>query len=132
MRASMSAARSGDRSFHMIEALAIPERLEGAPTQVRRRWSDELKEQVVAESFMPGANVSAIARRIGIEPSQLFAWRKAMRKRSIGDLRQRDDGVAAEDGGVIVEIVVGDIVIRTDATIGERRLQGLIRAVRSA
>ncbi len=27
----MSAPRSSDRSFHMIEAIAVPERLEGAP-----------------------------------------------------------------------------------------------------
>lgn len=128
----MSAARSGDRSFHMIEAVAVPERLDGAPAQVRRRWSTELKEQAVAESLVPGANVSAIARRIGIEPSQLFAWRKKLRKSRTGRLTQKDNRAAVEEGHVIVEIVVGDVVIRTDATIGEQRLQGLIRAVRSA
>ncbi len=56
----------------MIEAVPVAERLEGAPVRLHRRWSDELKEQVVAESFLPGANVSAIARRVGIDPSQLF------------------------------------------------------------
>ncbi|MCZ4093691.1 transposase [Sinorhizobium psoraleae] len=55
----------------MIEAVA--ERLEGAPRQLRRRWSDEFKSQVVAEALEPGASVSAIAHRIGIRPSQLFA-----------------------------------------------------------
>ena len=30
----------------MIEA--VPERLEGAPRQFRRRWSDEFKERAVA------------------------------------------------------------------------------------
>ncbi|WP_456814676.1 transposase [Bradyrhizobium sp. USDA 4529] len=61
----------------MIEAVA--DRLEGAPRQLRRRWSDEFKAQVVMEALEPGASVSAIARRIGIHPSQLFAWRRDAR-----------------------------------------------------
>ena len=126
----MSAARSGDRSFHMIEAVAVAERLDGAPSQVRRRWSSELKEQAVAESLMPGANVSVIARRIGVQPSQLFAWRKALCRNRTGNLPQRDN-TAVEDRR-LVEIVVGDIVIRCDTTIDEQRLQRLIRVVRSA
>jgi len=58
----------------MVEAVA--ERLEGAPPQLRRRWSDELKAQAVAEALEPDASVSAIAHRIGIHPSQLLAWRR--------------------------------------------------------
>lgn len=73
----MSEPSSGTRTFHMIEAVA--DRLEGAPRQLRRRWSDEFKAQVVAEALEPGASVSAIARRIGIHPSQLFAWRRDAR-----------------------------------------------------
>ncbi|MGY4174726.1 hypothetical protein ACVIHH_000017 [Bradyrhizobium sp. USDA 4518] len=61
----------------MIEAVA--DHLEGAPRQLRRRWSDEFKAQVVMEALEPGASVSAIARRIGIHPSQLFAWRRDAR-----------------------------------------------------
>ncbi|MDK1390150.1 transposase, partial [Sinorhizobium sp. 8-89] len=61
----------------MIEAVA--ERLEGAPRQLRRRWSDEFKAQAVAEALEPGASVSAIAHWIGIHPSQLFAWRRDAR-----------------------------------------------------
>jgi transposase len=58
---------------------AVPERLEGAPRQFRRRWSDEFKERAVAEAMEPGASVSAIAHRIGIHPSQLFGWRRDAR-----------------------------------------------------
>ncbi|MDX0322051.1 transposase [Sinorhizobium meliloti] len=61
----------------MIEAVA--DRLEGAPRQLRRRWSDEFKARAVAEALEPGASVSAIAHRIGIHPSQLFAWRRNAR-----------------------------------------------------
>ncbi|UHS58227.1 MULTISPECIES: transposase [Agrobacterium] len=47
---------------------AAPERLEGAPRQLRRRWSEEFKEHAVAEAMEPGASVSAIAHRIGSNP----------------------------------------------------------------
>src|SRR5271169_5050767 len=45
----------------------------------RRRWSDEAKGRVVAESYEPGAVVSEVARRHDITPQHLFAWRKAAR-----------------------------------------------------
>ncbi len=73
----MSAPISGTKNFHMIEA--VQERFGGAPRQFRRRWSDDFKERAVAEAMEPGASVSAIARRIGIHPSQLFGWRRDAR-----------------------------------------------------
>jgi transposase-like protein len=45
----------------------------------RRRWSDEVKARIVAESFAPGAIVSEVARRHGLTPQHLSAWRKAAR-----------------------------------------------------
>ncbi len=44
--------------------------------QARRRWSEEDKRRLVAETFGPGATVHGVARRHGVSPSQLFAWRK--------------------------------------------------------
>ena len=35
----------------------------------RRRWSDEVKGQVVAESYEPGVVVSEVARRHDITPN---------------------------------------------------------------
>jgi putative transposase len=45
----------------------------------RRRWSDQAKGRMVAESYAPGAVVSEVARRHGISPQHLFGWRKAAR-----------------------------------------------------
>src|SRR2546426_9198838 len=45
----------------------------------RRRWSDEAKGRIVAESYAPGAVVSEVARRHDISAQHLFAWRKAAR-----------------------------------------------------
>jgi len=45
----------------------------------RRRWATTDKVRIVVESFEPGANVSEVARRHGISPQQLFAWRREAR-----------------------------------------------------
>jgi transposase len=42
----------------------------------RRRWSSDEKARIVVESLRPGANVSEVARRNGLSPQQLFAWRR--------------------------------------------------------
>jgi transposase-like protein len=42
----------------------------------------------VAETFGPGGTVHGVARRSGVSPSQLFAWRKLYRNRRLmGTLR---------------------------------------------
>ena len=45
----------------------------------RRRWSAEAKARIVAESLVPGAEVSEVARRHGMRPQQLFGWRREAR-----------------------------------------------------
>jgi transposase len=46
----------------------------------RRRSIDEQKAQIVAESFVPGAVVAEVARRHGISPQHLTAWRAAAKR----------------------------------------------------
>jgi len=45
----------------------------------RRAWSAEQERQIVAESFESGDTVSAVARRYGLTPQQLFGWRRSGR-----------------------------------------------------
>ncbi len=45
----------------------------------RRRWSKAEKERIVAAAMEPGAVVSAVAREVGIQASQLFRWRQQLR-----------------------------------------------------
>jgi transposase len=44
--------------------------------QRRRRWSAAEKMRMVEESQEPGASVSLVARRHGVNPNQLFTWRR--------------------------------------------------------
>lgn len=45
----------------------------------RRRWSAAEKVSMVRETYEPGMTVSLVARRHGINPNQLFHWRKLER-----------------------------------------------------
>jgi transposase len=47
----------------------------------RRRWTGEEKAQILAESFQPGASVSEVARRYGVNRGLLWSWRHEARKR---------------------------------------------------
>jgi transposase len=46
----------------------------------RRDWPVEVKASIVAESFSGLETVCAVARRHGLSPSQLFTWRRELRK----------------------------------------------------
>lgn len=56
------------------------QRLEVVNTGRRRRWTQEEKLRIVAESFRGERQVSATARRHDISPSLLFSWRKRFRE----------------------------------------------------
>lgn len=47
----------------------------------RRNWPEEKKLAIVAESCQDGVAISDVARRHGLRPQQLFAWRSEFRKR---------------------------------------------------
>ena len=52
-------------------------RLEVVEAGCRRRWSEDEKLRIVLESLQESRQASATARRHGISPSLLFAWRRA-------------------------------------------------------
>lgn len=47
----------------------------------RRLWSADERARILEETLTPGAVVSALARRYGLTPQQLFTWRREARKR---------------------------------------------------
>jgi transposase len=64
-----------DRNGHGVSNVRRIELITG--TGRRRRWSSDDKARIVEESLKPSANVSEVARRNGLSPQQLFAWRRA-------------------------------------------------------
>lgn len=61
--------------------------------QRRRRWTTEEKRNIVQETFLPGMNLSIAARKHGINPSQLFKWRRLMEEGAL-------EGIRSEEGVV--------------------------------
>lgn len=59
----------------------------------RRRWSIEEKRSIAQETYLPGMSVSLIARKHGINPSQLFTWRRLMEEGAL-------EGIRSEEGVV--------------------------------
>src|SRR5690242_2671539 len=64
----------------------------------KRRWTPEARARIIAESLEPGANVSAVARRHGMYPQQLYTWRRRLRERAeamsfVPAMVERDAGV---------------------------------------
>lgn len=78
--------------------------LEIVDTGRRRRFSVEAKRQIVDESFSSGEPVSAVARRHGLFPAQLFGWRRAARDGAF------DERQVAETGNSISARVVAEPV----------------------
>lgn len=63
--------------------------------QRRRRWTPAAKVRLVEEAMQPGMSVSYVARRAGIAPSQLFAWKRRMLEGGATAVQADDDVVGA-------------------------------------
>jgi transposase len=110
----------------------------------RRSWPLDVKARIVMESLEDGAVISEVARRHGIRPQQLFAWRRQV----------RDHVPAARFAPVVVEaatptlppplpysngatpaeieITIGMVVIRVRGAANVKMLTAVLRAVKAA
>ncbi len=110
----------------------------------RRSWSRDDKARIVAESFAARANVSAVARRYGLRPQQVYAWRRLARTGALVLPAEEEVGfvpVVATGGDArssapsqagIVEIDVAGTVIRAGPGVDWRHLRDVLRAVKAA
>lgn len=116
----------------------------------RTRRSDELKARIAAESWAPGATVADVARRHGATRWQVYKWRQLVKRGALPLLTagletpafaavvvEEPDPKASPPptraaAADIVEIVVGDVVIRAPESAGAEHLARAIRAARLA
>ena len=106
----------------------------------RRRWSEEDKARIVAESLDPATTSSAVARRYGLHASQLFVWRQQLQRSASSAetsgapgfvlvLRAEDSPVPAEAVGRM-EIALGAVVVRIGADVDAAALRRVLEVVR--
>ena len=65
--------------------------------QRRRRWSPEEKRAILEEGEQLGNSLSAVARKYGVNPNQLFHWRKLMREGALIAVGADDQVVPASE-----------------------------------
>lgn len=128
----------GSRGVSRIEVL-------DGPTG-RRRWPDDLKARIVAESFQPGARVCDVAAKYGLIARHLSGWRGQARKGElvvpidvapafvplvIEPLSDTPAATASADMGVIrVEICGAVLHVSQDCSL--ERAAALAAALRTA
>jgi transposase len=118
----------------------------------RRRFSEDDKARMVEETLAPGAVVSEVARRHGLTPQQLFAWRRQARQpveasaetaafvpavvvaplpeRSVGrQERKRASRVARISG--IIEVEINGVTVRVGRGAEARTVAAVIRALKA-
>lgn len=114
----------------------------------RRRWPDELKAQIVAETLEPGATVRGVAERYGLRANRISEWRRLAKDGKLvlpaaegpaefAPLVLSDEGPGASPSETSsstdvppIEIAVGDVMIRLDAGTSAARIAEIVRAVR--
>lgn len=108
-----------------------------------RKWPDDLKARVVAETLVPGVTVNEVARRHGLPANHVSSWRTLARKGRLV-LPAPEDPV--EFAALVVgpaedaprtdvahvgrpEIVVGAVIIRLEAGSPPDRIASVVRAL---
>lgn len=117
----------------------------------QKRWPDEVKARIVAESLKPGATVNAVAARYGLRANHLSEWRGWARKgrlvlpaleddmfgfvpvvQSVGDRLALSAPAVGPCDLNWIEIAFGAVTIRADCATGATRIAEIVRAIGSS
>ena len=110
-----------------------------------RRWPDDLKARIVAETLVPGATVNDVARKYDMRANHLFSWRRMAKD---GDLVLPAPEAGVEFAPLVmfdveplppaeesepltsaVEIMVGSVAVRLDGGTPAGRIAEIVRAL---
>ena len=104
----------------------------------RRRWSEDEKRAIVAQSFAPGAVVAEVARRIDVSPGQIYRWRQEVRAAVAGFAplliaapeTARSTAVPRCHGEPAIEMeFAGKIIVRIPSSIPTQLAAAVVKAL---
>jgi transposase len=96
----------------------------------RRTWSAEQKAAIVAESLGGVESASAVARRYGLTPPQLFAWRRQARSDCVV-AKERPRFASVVVGASAIEIELGGATIRVPSGSDMATLRAVLQAIKA-
>jgi transposase len=95
----------------------------------RRRWPDEVKARIVAESLAPGARVCDVAQKYGLIAGHVSQWRGLARK---GKLVLPGDRAPAFVPLVVEPLIVpGPVIAKVDTGVIRVEIAGAVLHVAS-
>lgn len=123
---------------------ARPLEVLGGPTG-RRRWPDDLKARIVAETLQPGVKVAEVAARYGLLPNHVSVWRSLARRGELAlvdldlpafvPISVQDDTPANDEwqrgAEAQLRIAVGDVTLDVPAGFPARDAAALVAALRA-
>jgi len=108
----------------------------------RRRWSDDDKARIIAETAQAGAAVTEVARRWQVSPQQVFDWRRQARKALASATAPAEPAfvpIVAEAptpsparGTPTIEVKLAGAALRVAAGTDEAQLTMVLRAIRAS
>ena len=109
----------------------------------RRRWSNELKAQIVAETLIEYATVNSVAYRHDLQPNHLSTWRRLAKdgKLVLPALPENVDfaPIAIHEepppllaSTMAIEIVTGQVTLRLDRQTDAGRIAQIVHALNGA
>ena len=105
----------------------------------RREYSEALKRQMVAETEVPGASVSIVARRYDVNSNQLFRWRRQLLPKAVVaggamvpvEIAPDDDRPRRTDREGVIEIAFGcGARVRLRGEVSSETLRQVIELLR--
>jgi transposase len=112
-----------------MEAVGFVELLT-APA-AKRRWSDEAKGRIVAETLVAGVSVNEVARRHSLKANHLSAWRTLARKGKlvVPEVAGAEfaapmalaPAVATAATKASIDLIVGPVTVRLDGATSSLR-----------